>query len=109
MSDVLEVITVNFTDSNDLPISSKKEKGEESEPIKVWYAQSPLDGVDTHELYLDEYKMYVIVGHPKSLTQTIENNLIEEIQRGINSLMFILIFSVATLFFFFAWFFEKRL
>lgn len=86
-----------------------KREGEESEPLDIWYTYCPLEGVDTHDLYLDDYKMYVIVGHPSSLTETIEENLIVEIQRGIASLIFILIFSVATLFFFFAWFFEKRL
>ena len=86
-----------------------KEPGEESSALNIWYASSPLDGVVTHDLYLDDYVMYVIVGHPSQLTTVIEENLIVEIQKGITSLISVLIFSVATLFFFFAWFFEKRL
>ena len=58
---------------------------------------------------MDEYKMYVIVGHPLNLSVVIEDNLKIEIQSGIQSLILILVSSVALLFIVFAWFFEKRL
>ena len=67
IEETLNIIKINFIEDN-VPISPDKEAGEESEPLNIWFSKSPLDGVDTHDLYIDDYVMYVIVGHPSSLT-----------------------------------------
>jgi len=75
----------------------------------MYFEDSPLDGIETHKYYNDAYKSYMIVGHPTSLTTVMQMKLADQISRNIITLITFLIFSVACLFFFFAWFFEKQL
>ena len=50
-----EIEEISFLTDDGVPISPNKKEGEESAKLNIWCAKSPLDGVDTHDLYIDDY------------------------------------------------------
>ena len=83
------------------------EAGEEK--FDTWKETSPLKDITTHDLYNEDYEMYVICGQRDELKVTIKDNLKEFITRDLTWFQLIGLGVNVIILIIFLFIFERRL
>ena len=75
----------------------------------TWKEPSPLDDIENHDFYEEDYKMYVICGQRDSLKQDINENLRDFITRDLTWFQLIGLAVNVIILVIFIFIFERRL